>query len=449
MALLFPLINSFEAKSRDLIVKGILLNNSKFSIVQVKQFGIGSYLVQTLPVNKETGEFEIVFPSNALVGIYRFQYSQTIWNGYVDVIINNKDSIIELCIDVGSDKLDVKFSGSYENEIWHQYQEKINCLLDEIETINHFVSQYSVNNNLKEKAWKQRQKAIQRCYKMRSDFIAKNESPWLQALVNYHFPVFVDPTMHERLQLAEKHDRFWEMKPTWDTLIINTPIYTTAILNYLNYYLDPTMEFLQQEQDMGINRCIDTIISRFSFNSVLKNFAIKYLQLGFREIGKEEVLQFIDESYAMPFNRCEMIKDSAFEQRISFYNTFKRGMPAPGKDLFEKYKLEKGIKDDSDFLLFFWASWCPHCVSELPIVQEWARSNTGVKVIAISLDEFEGDYLKLISTLPEFYHYCDFLKWNSPWVKDFQVNATPSFFWVDKDWRIIKKASGIKSLQEN
>lgn len=340
-------------KSEGTTIKGVLINNTQFSVIQVKQFGIGNFLVRTIPIEKETGKFLLEIPESVTAGIYRFQYSQTVWNGYVDVIINNKDSIIELMIDVGNDIPTAKFKGSKENESWWSYHQKLSRVIGEIESIDLFLRQYNKKDPLRKKAWKQREKNIHSCKKIKEEFVKKNDSPWLRALACYSNPTFVDPTQHFRLQLSEKHDKFWEGKPTEDTLVMNSPLYTEAILNYLNYYLDPGMEFLKEEQELGLKRSVDTIINRFSKNETMKIFAIKYLQLGFKEIGNEKLLQFIDENYAFPLNQCGKISDSLFEKRMANYATFKPGMLAPGKYLFDYYRTEKGIIDSVSTLLFF------------------------------------------------------------------------------------------------
>ncbi|MBI3316537.1 MAG: TlpA family protein disulfide reductase [Candidatus Omnitrophica bacterium] len=56
------------------------------------------------------------------------------------------------------------------------------------------------------------------------------------------------------------------------------------------------------------------------------------------------------------------------------------------------------INADSQVLLAFWASWCPACVDEIPILNTWNEkfSDRGLKIIGVNVGEPRKDVEKFI-----------------------------------------------------
>ena len=52
--------------------------------------------------------------------------------------------------------------------------------------------------------------------------------------------------------------------------------------------------------------------------------------------------------------------------------------------------VDLGALDGRVTLINFWATWCPACVNELPILERLHLSDNGVRVIAISVDREGG-----------------------------------------------------------
>jgi len=73
----------------------------------------------------------------------------------------------------------------------------------------------------------------------------------------------------------------------------------------------------------------------------------------------------------------------------------------------------------------------------LPALKEQMAGRKNWAVIAVSVDEDREAYTRTIAEYPEFRHYCDFKSWQTAPARDYHVNATPSFFLLDKD-RILR-----------
>jgi thiol-disulfide isomerase/thioredoxin len=167
--------------------------------------------------------------------------------------------------------------------------------------------------------------------------------------------------------------------------------------------------------------------------------------LGFKEIGNEKVLQYIDEKYQELAAQCQdETEKAAFDKRMAGYEAMKEGMQAPNITFSNKSNLYD-IQSDKT-LVVFWASWCPHCMEELPKLNEWAVANPTTKVVAISLDDDNTAYETAIQKFPALIHDCDYKKWEGKAAKDYFVYGTPTFIVLDKDQTIIGKYASFEAL---
>lgn len=440
---------TFYCSAQDSIrISGQFFNNTKFAKVVVQKFGLGVFDIAAVPIDKETGAFTIIAPLDVEPGVYRFRYNQT-EGDYVDIILNGKEKEVEFSVDVAleGDKRFAKYSKSLENRIWQNFEQQLKAHHLEINVLDAFISVFP---NKKDafylSALKERTKKVHNYQQFRSNFIKTTPYYYAKQLANYTPNFFPNPTEDFRLQDFYKYENFWKGKTTTEESLLNTPLYTDAILAYLKYYMNPEMAFSEEEMNVGFKKSVDTIMNLFSGNEKTQEFAIKYLQLGFKELGNEEVLKYIDEKYAS-LAQCTT-DDSELQKRLKGYETLKIGNLAPEIVLTDSTGTTKSLKDypQEDVIVVFWASWCPHCMEEMPKLNDWAISNPNTLVLAISLDEDFTAFQEAIKKLPNMVHNCDLQKWNGKIVKDYYVAATPTFFKLDKEREIVGKYVDVKNL---
>jgi capsule polysaccharide export protein KpsC/LpsZ len=85
-------------------------------------------------------------------------------------------------------------------------------------------------------------------------------------------------------------------------------------------------------------------------------------------------------------------------------------------------------------------------MGEMPKLQEWAKTNPNTLVLAISLDEDYAAFQEATKKFPNMLHYCDLQKWKGTIVSDYFVAATPTFFKLDKERKIVGKYSEFDKL---
>ena len=98
-------------------------------------------------------------------------------------------------------------------------------------------------------------------------------------------------------------------------------------------------------------------------------------------------------------------------------------------------------------MVVFGASWCPKCKEELPkVIQNYVKwRNLGVEVIYISLDTDQAVFEQAVKSYP-FFTYCDFMKWESPVVKDYYVFGTPTVYLLNNKREIILRPTSIDQV---
>lgn len=141
---------------------------------------------------------------------------------------------------------------------------------------------------------------------------------------------------------------------------------------------------------------------------------------------------------------CEITDE--LKNLIAGKSNVKIGATVPNIKFGNKLNGAKSLYDvkANQKLLIFWASWCPHCMSELPHIKTFYPEfkAKGGEIIAISLDMEQEPYLKAVKDA-EYINYSDFLKWESPLVSQFGVSSTPTMILLDKDNKVVKIGSRI------
>lgn len=435
------LLTTIPVYAQDSIVlKGTFLNNTKYAKVLMKQFGVGNFIVGGSYIQKD--RFVLKLPPSIEPGVYRFQYAME-ENKSIDIIINGEDREIEFSLDVASDEGIPVFSKSRENTQWYLYVKEYASQLKKINLIAQFLNAYPDRNALVFKAALQEYEQEQQAYfKNLETFKSTMIDTWAYEMVANRPYYFTTPTEDFRIQDAHKRDHFWDNFNATNPKLLNTPLYTDHILNYLRFWMNPVMNFSAQEKIAGFKKDIDTIIKIFSGNSKTQEFAYKYLTLGFKELGEEEVLQYVDEKYKDIAKQClDTSEKSEFDKRMQGYAKLKEGSMAPNFELhLENFKAKENslykVKA-TKILLVFWSSSCPHCLEELPKVNTWAGTQTkNVKVIAVSIDTDKSAYEEAIKKYPNLIHSCDFKGWDTMAASNYYIVATPTFILLDKGKKI-------------
>jgi peroxiredoxin len=197
--------------------------------------------------------------------------------------------------------------------------------------------------------------------------------------------------------------------------------------------------------DSGFLACIDLVKAHFEPNPFALESVLYSMLDGFYNTGKETICQYILDNYIFDED-CGADLSDAIRLRAQGIINLQVGKTPPN---FEINKWDGGsldlyetVKKNQYTLLMFWASWCHKCEQEMPnIGPMYAKHGyKGFEVVGISLDQVQATWEKAIKdngmTWP---NVSQLQAWNSPVVADYKVTATPTYFLLDQEGKIVLK----------
>lgn len=447
--LLFVLHHSSMAED-SICIRGQLKGNTRFAKVVLRSFGRGIFDIVAVPIVNE--KFNISVPTTIPSGVYRLQYSQTSQE-YMDVIINGKENEIGFELDLQAVERIPEFKQSDENRRWYDYKKQAGKQIFKIELLHQLMAQYpDTTETLYRMVAKAANNQKRDLKKYSRQFLSQNKHSWAAAMVE-NTPYFLpNPRDLPQLQDYYRKQNYWKGVNTTQPELINTPLYTEHILNYLKYYMNPGMGFSEQERNDGFKNSVDTIMQKFGGNEQTQKFALKYLQMGFKEIGNEAVLQYIDEKYYRLEEQCD---DNASDKeelnkRLASYKAMRVGAQAPEIDIRLSEDRTSSLKTmpHQKVIVAFWASWCPNCEREMPKLEAFVKAHPEYGAVAVSLDDDSVAYASAIKHYPTMIHTCEYLKWQSKAAKDYFIVASPTFIMLDSERKIMGKYPSFDALME-
>jgi thiol-disulfide isomerase/thioredoxin len=266
-------------------------------------------------------------------------------------------------------------------------------------------------------------------------------------LVRNRLQQFADIRLDSLQQQQYLFQHYWDNKDTNDPELLETSIYNEFINGYLKqFYLINTDKTPEMISDKLI-QVADTILAHFNGNSKTYDFAVKYLEMAFNDIGQFKALQYIDTFYGPMSEQCSddegevdtNLKET-YRHRIEGYKATAKGMPAPNitysDNMGNDYKLND-LKGEQT-LIIFWETGCSFCDQQMPKVEEYVKSHPQLAVLAVCINPQNDDINRKQKQCPHFYYAIDsFYKGESAPSQRYYVTGTPTYFLLNKNKKFI------------
>ena len=137
-------------------------------------------------------------------------------------------------------------------------------------------------------------------------------------------------------------------------------------------------------------------------------------------------------------NTIKVNKDTEIGAKFPNY-TFDKVKGTSAKSLYD-------VKADKKVIVF-WSSTCSHCEKEIPqFIEKYnGMKKENIEIIAVSLDTDAAVYNQKISAFP-WINTTELRGWNSSFVQMYNISATPTYFILDSNNKIISRPDHIQDV---
>ncbi len=407
--------------------KQVFINNSTIKSDSIEVNGL----------KEAIGTFEFTFPTNAKPGTYRVNYRLE-GEGFVDFIYNKEN--ISFIFNPDYPEQSITFSESSENKLYRNYIETVSIAQQKLDSIQVAVLQ-SPGLNLETEYLKAKRNvdSIQNKYTKDS----KNK---------YIFPLVTANPIHNPPAILTSVDAYMSnLKGTYfnhinfsNKTLINSSFLTNKMLEYV-FYINYSED--KNTQQNLFKQSVDTVLSKIKSQPYKKD-VIEFLIEQFEASKNLGVIDYLFEKY---YNKLpKTLQNQKFKsEKIALFSA-EVGRIAPDfswKENGKKLKLST-LNDAEKYVLVFWSTSCSHCLREIPELHSYMKDKKNIKVISFALENEAFVWENYSKTnLFGWHNVLGLNKWQNEVSKTYQVYATPSYFVLDKNKKIIAKPDEIKDVK--
>jgi len=375
----------------------------------------------------EKGNFTLQLDSTVTKGVYRLIYAVPMEVYNFDIIYDAEEDI-EFTFDANKG---VEFINSKENILLASYKSEMGAVLSEIR--ENYKNGYATVADSFEKL-----KNIQTTYEKKG-----------QKTVALNFIKANKPYIPEKPEDLEKYiknakeDYFNQIDFTNPTLQKSSFLEESSF-NYI-------IGFTNKEESLqtSYKKNIDAIYNKLKNNDTgFQKVFLHKLWQRFVNNGQTDLSNYITENYLIP------LATSLGDEMLIKELQLSLGAKAPN---FSWEEINEGktttqslynLDNAENYILVFWSSSCSHCLTEVPKlyakINEIEKNN--YKIIAVGLEDEPKNWQDKIKDFPRFTNVLGLEKWENKIGLAYDINATPTYFVLNKYKQITAKPEDVEAL---
>lgn len=387
--------------------------------------------------NKQAiGTFKFTLPIDTKIGYYRVKY-KTEGAGFVDFIFNKEN--VSFAFHPDYPEQTSVFSESKENSIYKNYLNEISKQQQKLDSLQITAIQnptLDLNSNYKNTLAKI--KTIQEKYLVKTqDMYAQ---PFIKATLRAN-PSEIKTTAES--YMSNMTTTFFDNMDFSNETLKNSSFLVDRITDFVFYinYSD-NLETQQKLYKKSINKVFTKID-----DVVFKKEVIEFLIGQFEASKNIEIIDFLFDNYYDKLPDGLQNKDFSKEKKALFASEI--GRIAPNFSWKENGKnLDLAtLKGAENYVLVFWSTDCSHCLREIPELHTFLQDKKSIKAVAFSLERNDFGWKNMKATLPNWHHVLGLNKWENKIARTYNINATPTYFVLDANKKIIAKPEELEDLK--
>jgi len=387
------------------------------------------------------GAFNLSIPATAEKGMYRLMYKMD-QKSQVDFIYNKQN--VALTFNPKEPKSSVKYLVSDENKLYSNYLIKATALQQKLDSLQLAYFQVKGNksktevSNLYSKTLKN-YKETEKSYQLKSEglqashFIKANE---------IYFPSKLLKTPQEFLNSKKQH--YFDFVNFEDKVLQNSIFITEKVIDYV-FYLSVSEDV--SVQNSLYKQGIKEVEEKVGNDLLLKSDLLTSILYNFNQQENASLMKYVLNDYKkLPknFQNEGVIKDTENKLKLAIGNL------APDFSWQENGVIKKlsDIKLANHYILVFWSTTCSHCLHEIPLLHEFSKTLKDVHVIGFNLENNDTGFKKYSKLYPDWTNILGLKKWQNKTARTYEIRATPTYFILDKDKRIVAKPNHYDDLKK-
>ena len=396
---------------------------------------ISSLFIANTEVN-EKGEFEFVLDSTISQGMYKIVYALPQEENNFDIIYNAKEDV-EFTF---NQETGIEYQSSIENQLVSSYTNSMSFVS---QSIGNFFQQQSSDTL-----------ALASIFKTQSETQSSFEDA-AKGTIASHFIKANRPYIPEG---------FEDIKTYINNLKIHffdNVDFNNETLQSSNFLIERTLNYVfgmyseNDDDSTTYKKNIDVVfLAMKDANALVKKTLLEVLWQQMVDANFEDVANYISDSYLISI--AEASNDIELVDGLMLFKTLSIGNIAPDFPLEIDDKNLKTTKHLSNlhtaenYIIVFWSSTCSHCLKEIPQLYTFITSQEKGKtqVIAIGLEDKTNRWENESSKYPEFIHILGLGKWENEIGNSYNITATPTYFVLNKDKKIIAKPYDFDTLMK-
>jgi len=414
-----------------------------YKIEGTKQVFVNNTTIKTDSVlikgkKQAVGNFEIKLPASAKPGAYRVTYRLE-GASFVDFFYNKEN--VSFIFNPDYPQEAIAFQESSENKLYNAYMKEVSLAQQKLDSVQ-IAALQDPELDLKAyyKELYQEVDNVQEKYEAltRNKYIA----PFVKASARFNSKEILSSVNN---YLSNIKNTFFSTLDFSNEALINSSFLTNRVLEYV-FYINFSDD--EEQQQILYKESIETVLSKIKKESYKRDI-IQYL---IEQFETSKNLEIIDYLFKKHYNKLPVnLQDKKFKTEKLALLAVEIGRIAPDFSWEENGKTIKlsTLNEAEHYILVFWSTSCSHCLREIPQLHTHMKNKSEIKVIAFGLEEDAFVWETYTKTnLPGWHNVLGLKKWKNPIARTYQINATPTYFILDKNKKIIAKPNEFKDVKE-